>query len=225
MPVVDSRLLNGTLEFGADGDSASFSCQATNVVVEQEDGDEEDVVTVLCGETIGGGTTPGPWHITGTAIQDFDAEPGPSITQWSYEHRNTVVPFTFTPNDKPGAPSITGDVQVKFLGLGGDVNTQITRDFDWSIQDEPAFDWSGGTNPSVPITGVTAGTPGAFTPTGATLPANLAALTSDPVVGVGGTSAPTTAWTVGQYVLLADASSAYWDGSAWVAGAAPALEG
>jgi hypothetical protein len=142
MPVVDSRLLNGTLEFGADGDEASLSCQATNVVVEQEDGDEEDVVTVLCGETVGGGTTPGPWHITGTAIQDFDAEPGPSVTQWSYEHRNTVVPFTFTPNDKPGAPTITGNVQVKFLGVGGDVNVQITRDFDWAIDGEPEFVWT-----------------------------------------------------------------------------------
>ncbi len=62
-------------------------------------------------------------------------------------------------------------------------------------------------------TGATAGTPGEFTPTGADAPYDLAALSSV-------TADPATAWTTGQYVVLGDASTAHWNGSAWASGAA-----
>jgi hypothetical protein len=62
-------------------------------------------------------------------------------------------------------------------------------------------------------TGATAGTPGAFTPAGADLPANLAAMT-------GITASPTTAWTAGQYVQCDDGSKVHWSSTAWVAGVA-----
>ena len=65
----------------------------------------------------------------------------------------------------------------------------------------------------VTATGATAGTPGVFTPPGAATPANLAAVAAD-------TAQPATPWTTGQYVILGDASNAYWNGSAWVAGKA-----
>lgn len=69
--------------------------------------------------------------------------------------------------------------------------------------------------PPVPATGATAGTPGSFTPTGATPPANLAALANI-------TASPTTKWTTGQYVTLGDGSKAHWAGSTdkWKVGAA-----
>jgi hypothetical protein len=69
---------------------------------------------------------------------------------------------------------------------------------------------------SVAATGATtiAGTPGHFTPAGATAPANLAAMT-------GLTASPATAWTTGQHVVLGDGSHAYWNASAWTAGDAP----
>jgi len=66
----------------------------------------------------------------------------------------------------------------------------------------------------IAATGATAGTPGTFTPTGATAPANLAAL-------AGVTASPATAWTTGQHVILGDASHAYWNATAWTAGNAP----
>lgn len=74
---------------------------------------------------------------------------------------------------------------------------------------------------AVAITGVTAGTPGEFTPAGASAPADLAALKADPVVGDSGTAEPGSAWTTGQYVVLGDNSHAYHDGTAWAAGEAP----
>jgi len=54
---------------------------------------------------------------------------------------------------------------------------------------------------------------GSYTPAGATPPANLAAL-------AGVTATPATAWTVGQFIVLADGTKAHWTGSAWAAGAA-----
>ncbi|MGV9312589.1 phage tail tube protein [Streptomyces sp. NPDC003691] len=62
-------------------------------------------------------------------------------------------------------------------------------------------------------TGATAGTPGAFTPDGATPPAGLSSLSS--VIAT-----PATAWPVGQHVVLGDASRAHWNGTAWAAGQA-----
>jgi hypothetical protein len=62
-------------------------------------------------------------------------------------------------------------------------------------------------------TGASAGTPGSFTPADSTVPANLAAMAS--VIAT-----PTSAWTTGQNVVLGDASTAHWDGTAWVSGAA-----
>ena len=77
--------------------------------------------------------------------------------------------------------------------------------------------------PVVPLTGVTAGTPGAFTPPEAPIPANITGLRADPVVGNAGTATVgTAAWTVGQYVVLGNAAHVYWDGSGWFTGEAPA---
>lgn len=75
--------------------------------------------------------------------------------------------------------------------------------------------------PAIPVSGVTAGTPGAFAPPDAVVPGNLAALKADPVVGDAGTSKPGATWTAGQYVVLGDASNAYWTGTAWSAGKVP----
>jgi hypothetical protein len=68
---------------------------------------------------------------------------------------------------------------------------------------------------SIPATGATAGTPGAFTPAGSLPPPDFPELL---VAGI--TASPATAWTVGQYVVLGDASSAHWSGTAWVVGVA-----
>lgn len=217
MTVNDSRLLKGTLTFGETGSTDAAEGQTTNLIIEQQDGDSEDQAYVLSGESVGGETTAGPWHITGTCIQDFDASP--SLQQWSYVNRGTWQPFTFTPNDKATSPTVTGEVYVKFLGLGGDVKVRITRDFDWAVRgpsgaSEPDFgDWGDAVTPPVTATGATSGTPGTFTPSGAAAPANLAAMTSI-------TASPTTAWATGEYVVLGDASNANWDGTAWKSGKA-----
>jgi hypothetical protein len=70
------------------------------------------------------------------------------------------------------------------------------------------------TVPGVVATGATAGTPGNWTPSGATAPNNASQMSS--IV-----ASPATAWTTGQYVRLGDNSQSFWDGSAWQVGVAP----
>jgi hypothetical protein len=140
MTVNDSRLWKGTLEFGATASAMVAAGQTTNFVIEQQDGDSEDTANVLSGETVGGETNAGPWHITFTAIQDHSVG-SLSLQQWSYANRDTEQEFTFTPNDLETAPTVTGTVKVKFLGLGGDVKVRITRDADWGVVGEPVFTW------------------------------------------------------------------------------------
>lgn len=79
------------------------------------------------------------------------------------------------------------------------------------VFDPATFPAAGGG--TVNATGATAGTPGTFTPSGATPPANLAAMGS--VV-----ANPATAWTTGQHVILGDASHAFWDSDSWEVGEA-----
>ena len=85
--------------------------------------------------------------------------------------------------------------------------------YDTSNVTVPGQPPSGGTQPSTP-TGVTIGTPGSFT--GGAAPQNLVALQTLGALG------QTTAWGAGESVKLGDNSDAYWDGSAWVNGVAPA---
>ena len=73
--------------------------------------------------------------------------------------------------------------------------------------------WVAGVVPSPP-TGALAGAPGSFTPAGCAIPATLAALQALGALG------QTAAWTAGQYVVLGNASNAYWNGTAWTAGIA-----
>lgn len=74
--------------------------------------------------------------------------------------------------------------------------------------------------PVVPVTGITPGAPATLAPVGATVPADLTALANDANVGdVAWAAALEPAWaTPGDYVLLGDASHAYWNGANWTAG-------
>lgn len=71
--------------------------------------------------------------------------------------------------------------------------------------------------PVVAATGATAGTPGTWTPSGATPAPNLAGMSSI-------APSPSTAWTVGQRVVMGDSNATYWNGTAWTAGQAPVAQ-
>jgi hypothetical protein len=90
--------------------------------------------------------------------------------------------------------------------------------FTWQEHDlfngAPFWQWGPAVPGTLAVTGATAGTPGSFTPEGATAPADLASLQAMGALG------QTTAWATGEYVVLGDASQAHWSGTAWAADAA-----
>lgn len=92
-------------------------------------------------------------------------------------------------------------------------NVTFTWQEDALFNDAPFWQWGPAVPGSPVATGVTAGTPGSFTPSGA-VPANLTALQALGALG------QSTAWTTGQYVSLGDASKAHWGGAAWASGEA-----
>lgn len=215
MAVTESKLKTGKLLLGT-APGVDYACQPTNVRVVPEFNEEGDTVETLCGDALTASTTT-TWGLQGTAIQDWDAPAGrPSLVQYSWLHNGETVPFTWNPNQ--GATAITGNVTVRALEVGGDVNSRITSDFDWPIAGQPVATWGA----STPATGATAGTPGSWTPAGSTPPSSVANLIAGTPNAV--TASPATAWTAGQYVQTGTAGApgqAHWDGAAWVA--APAL--
>lgn len=84
---------------------------------------------------------------------------------------------------------------------------------EWRDEQEAGGGGGGGGEPIV-ATGAVAGTPGHFTPTGAEVPANLAALNGGSI-----TASPNTAWTTGQNVALGT-GTAHWNGTTYATGAA-----
>lgn len=218
MPVVESKLKTGSLKLGL-APGTEFGCQETNVRITPEHNEAGDPTETLCGDVLTASTTV-TWTLNGTAIQDWDAPGGVSIVQYSWAHDGETVPFEWKPN--AGATLFTGNVTIRALELGGDVNTRITTDFSWPMTGKPTTVW--GTS-GVPATGATSGVPGAWTPAGATPPATVAALIAGTPNAV--LASPTTAWTTGQYVQTATAGApgqATWNGTAWVAGVGALLD-
>jgi hypothetical protein len=208
MTIVESRVRKGELTLGADP-GTSFACQASNVHVTPSYDDDGDRTETLCGDVIPPAKREN-WVIGGTSVQDFDDPEG--FLSYCWDNRRLTVPFSWQPNTE-GAPTWTGEALIVALEEGGDVNSRLTTDWEFELSGEVARTYAA----AVAATGATAGTPGTFTPSGATPPANVAGMT-------GLTASPATAWTSGQYVQTGTAGTAgqaHWSSSAWVAGAAP----
>jgi hypothetical protein len=107
-------------------------------------------------------------------------------------------------------PQFSGNmIPQPYRYIGGDAGTLSEVDIDWILTAAPSVDTG-----AVVATGATAGSPGFFTPAGANIPANLAALSAL-------TATPATTWATGQYVITADKLAANWNGTAFVAGIHP----
>lgn len=219
MAVTDSRVRKGSLIV----DGQIFSCQPTNVnITPEHTGGDEETLEVLCGDTV---TDAASATLTATlnmvAIQDFTNPAGLIAFAWSND--GLEKDFSWQPTEDP-LDTWTGRTVVQALTAGGDVAARLTTDAAWPINYLKLPEKLGAKvvlGSAIAITGVTAGDPGAFTPSGADLPDDLAALKLDAVVGDTGSAKPTAAWTTGQWVYLGDGSEAHWDGTAWLDGKAP----
>jgi hypothetical protein len=124
------------------------------------------------------------------------------------------APATFTPVDATRPASLGA---LTDLGALGNTTAWATGQYVVLADGSESFwdgnSWEFGRKPGTVITATsaTAGDPGHYLPAGAANPANLAALSTV-------TAVPTTAWTSGQFVNVADGTKANWTGSAWAAG-------
>jgi hypothetical protein len=172
-------------------------------------------ITTMCSEYDVVGTT--KYHLRCTLYQDFSTGSVDSVlyAAWqAYATSGTPVSFQARPyaNQVASAnnPIISGlAVPQPYLWLGGDAGTASEVAIDWNLTAPPTRNTG-----AVAATGATAGTPGYYTPSGASVPANLAALT-------GVTASPAANWAPGQYVVTADLLANNWNGSAWAAGKHP----
>ena len=213
-PVTDPNVFGpGVLKIGATGSEIDASCMVNNLQITASP-NRGDSKTMLCGTQKAGSVTY-DYEMGGNLDLDLDAGAA-GLFALSQQYPGSTQDFTFTPNTV-GGTTATGQLILDPLAFGSTdtYGAIMNSDIAFVIVGQPTYDY--GTGGAVAATGATAGTPGSFTPSGATVPANLAALqTASPAV----VASPTTAWTAGQSVNLGT-GSAHWDGSAYVAGVAP----
>jgi hypothetical protein len=118
MAIKDHRNKSGTLTL----DALPFQSQATNVTLNPSTEEEGDAVEVLSGETIDPEETY-TWTLDVEAIQDFDDPTG--FVRYCRENAGTVQPFTWAPLGPTGV-AFAGDVRIRPVRIGGDVNKRLT---------------------------------------------------------------------------------------------------
>jgi hypothetical protein len=209
-PPVSNPLILNAAYFELNGVNLSCLCKHAEVFPENK----LVTVTTFCAEVDYLGVT--KWHLRATLYQAFD----PGSVYYTLSAALNAWVTSQTPcgfkvrgySANPAAannPLISGFViPMPFPPIIGDAGTASEVAIDWNLNAPPTI-----TSGAVTATGATSGAPGYFTPSGATVPANLAALT-------GITASPATAWATGSYVITADLLANHWTGSAWAAGKA-----
>jgi hypothetical protein len=217
----------GSLLIGAIGTEVDFSCLVNNATLTTSVS-TSDPTTKLCGTQFPGLST-FTAELAGNI--DLDVATDSGLFQLSSEHAGEIQAFQFMPSTA-GALEARGSIVIMPLPFGAaNYGDDLAGDFTWATignidyYRDGALVWTqnmaprtGQLPPAAPVaaTGATAGTPGAFTPAGCAIPANLAALTAaNPPVA----ASPSAAWATGESVNLGT-GSAHWDGAAWAAGVA-----
>ena len=159
------------------------------------------------------------YEVAVSFLQDPDVVDGLSRTLFEHDAQEAWL-FIGLDGDNP--PKAVATVRLVAGTFGGEARMALTADVTFPATGKPlvCFGNASGSESvgGFPATGATAGTPGSWTPTGATPPATVA----DLIAGVPETvvASPATAWTTGQFVQTGTAGApgqAHWSGSAWVA--------
>jgi hypothetical protein len=201
----------GVLKIGTIGTEIDASCYVNNLQIVPSK-DQEDGKTMLCGTEKGGRTTYS-YEMSGTLDLDLD-KGAAGLFALSQSAPGSTQAFTFTPQED--GVTATGSLILDPLSFGSSdgYGSVMQSDVAFALVGKPVYDYTGIVGGAGAATGATAGAPGTFTPSGATPPADLAALQSGGVVAT-----PNSAWTTGQSVNLGT-GSAHWTGAAWATGSA-----
>jgi hypothetical protein len=163
-----------------------------------------------------------------TFILDEDQADG--VASWLYENSGKTA-YVWVQAGDGEPPSMYAEVRAVAPTLFGEARTVRTATVSLPVEGKAAvcFGKTGATKPvgnpaGGPPTGATSGTPGAWTPVGSTPPATVSAAIALGLTGLG------AAWAAGEYVYVGTPSgtpaasstnSVHWDGTQFVAGAAP----
>lgn len=128
MPIRESRLRSGVLTL----DGRAFATQATNVRLIPSTSDSGDTLEALSGDLILPDDTTS-WQLSITAVQDFDDSAG--FVAWSLANAGDTVAYEWRPNST--GVTYTGQVRVRPVEIGGDVNSRLTTDAEWPCQNAP----------------------------------------------------------------------------------------
>jgi len=157
-------------------------------------------------------------------LQDPQIMAGLSRTLFEYD---TQIAWIFMGLDGDNPPKAVAKVRLTAGAFGGEARVSLTAEATMPCDGRPIICFGNTTDSEsvggpIIATGATEvpGGPGTWTPAGAAvLPADAADMTAMAIVAT-----PATAWTTGSYMQGTTAGVAgrgHWDGTAWVAGAAP----
>lgn len=126
MPITESKLKAGTLTLGG----VDFAAQATNVRVTPTHDEDGDAVETLDGSALTPDVTRGN-TLALTAIQDWEDVDG--FVNYTWENDLETVAFSWKPKGAAG-PTYAGNVEVRAVEVGGDVNKRTTTDAEWTCE-------------------------------------------------------------------------------------------
>lgn len=133
MAIKKQKLGPGTLFIGETGSGQEFGAQVTTVAVEPSysDGDRQ---VVLSGDV---DQEEAEWEGTleGEFFQDYGME---SLLRWTWEHDGETLPFKFVPHSASGL-EVSGTVKVRPVTIGGEVDTENTSEFEWTLPEKPTL--------------------------------------------------------------------------------------
>jgi hypothetical protein len=202
-----------------DAQSQAFTCQVTSSALTAAPNITTlDIPATLCNpakSTPQAGET--SYSLDLSFLQDPNVAVGLSRRLFEWDTKEAFVYLSLAGGEPP---RMIGRARIVAGTIGGGARVILTADTSFPLIRKPDVEFgdattseivTGGGAAGVVATGATAGTPGSFTPTGATTPANIAALATV-------TASPLSAWTTGQHVVLGDASHAHWDSDSWETG-------
>lgn len=132
-PSAPMKMGPGVLTFGATGAAVDVSANVTKCATKWKANADDDTVT-LSGAVISGERTY-TCQVAFTVYQDDMTAGG--LIAFSWASKGQTVPFTFTP--RSGGQSISGDIVVDPVDVGGDTNSKNTSDVTWDCVGEPVL--------------------------------------------------------------------------------------
>lgn len=122
----EDKLKNGTLTLG----SFDFATQAQNVSIAPAHKEDGDPLETLSGDQLTPDTVRSNM-LKITAIQDFSDPAG--FVAYSWDNDLDTVAFVWKPQGATG-PTYSGNVQVRAVEVGGEVNKRLTTEAEWPCE-------------------------------------------------------------------------------------------